>query len=437
MMSTKTNDLLDCYFETMGISDKKIITYIKNGISNRINKYSNFFDTISLSDDNYQNYPIKSEDGHYTLEDFLLNRLFQGLRNITFRKDTSTTSCEYTPKNRTIYFSQEMITKNILTKIEKFPNELKSMFVDIILATVFDHELGHALKTQFQGGYKLRADNLQKMQETLLSILQSSLGNEKALDIFSSLSSNKVMSSDDLYIKLLENLSTIKNGQYASMILNPNELIDAYSYDIGTGIDKNNNTKEKKLTYLDEILQEVESMDNNEFYEIPQAKINIGNNGNYINAFHLFSGYNPILGYGKALALLLGIEDTFRATYLNPSPIFNKFNNKYKDISQEIFQNDLSPITNINESLNKIISTKDEEEYLRLDLFIAKCYELKINTIISKNTNEDKDKIMKDIESIQQRLTINDNQNINDNLPHNRIFNRLKLKFKQSTPRKQ
>lgn len=421
----KINDFLNCYFDVMGMTDESITQLIKNGIIKRYNGYIEVFPIISIDDDNYQNYAIKSKNGYYTLEDFLLNRLFQGLREISTAEDENIQSCRYSFKSRTIYFLENKIRNSILSNLEQWPQDIKEKFAEIILSTVFDHELGHALKTQFDGGYKVTHDNSKALFDEMFNILKESLGEEKADKIFSSIcDAEGVKSSDDLYKELLEKLLTVNNGKYSEMIMKPSELIDDYSFVIGSGINKNNESDEKNLLLLDELLQETESMNIVQCYTIPQTKRNLGSNGNYINIYHIFSGYSPIIGYGRVLTSLLGRKGIFEATYLNPNSIFIEFNNLYSDISESVFQNDLSPITNINNSLNQILSTSSETLYLQLDLFFSMCYERMFNKRFSKNL--DLDVILKEIKEIQDRLTNNVDETINSQLPHNKIFNNLK-----------
>lgn len=426
MSLEKINDFLNCYFDTLEIDDEIIITCIKNGIINRYNKYKDYFPTISVNDDSFKNYIIKSNNGCYQLEDFLLNRLFQSLRYIIFKNDENDQFCEFSEKNRTIYIAENAIKKVTLFTISNWPDESKELFLKILMLTVFDHELGHALKSQFDGGYKVRLDNSKRLLDILHAKLKNTMGEDKANEIFSSMDLSGYISADDIYKKLISNLAKISNSKYSSLLLSTDELIDNYSYSIGSGIDKQNSASERSLTLIDELLQETESMENINCYDIPQSKLKLGNNGNYINVFYLVSGYRFILGYGKILTSLLGIKDTFQATYLDPSPILKKFNKQYQSIAQEVFQNNLSPFTNISNNLHKIISSHSECNYLQLDLFFAKCYRQMIMQKLSVEPNLYIETLLNEIASFQMRLTTNDDESIRNSLPHNAIFNNLK-----------
>lgn len=422
----KINDFLNCYFNILGINDETTMACIKNGIINRYNKYKDCFPTISVNDDSFKNYIIKSNNGYYHLEDFLLNRLFQSLRYIIVKSDENAESCEFSEKNRTIYIAENAIKKVAMPIISNWSSESKELFLKILTSTVFDHELGHALKTQFIGGYKVRLDNSKAFLDDLLATLKNTVGEDKAKEIFSSMDFSDYISADDIYKRLISNFAKMSNGKYSSIIISVDELIDNYSDSIGSGIDKQNYASDKNLTLIDELLQETESMDNVNCYNIPQSKFKLGSNGNYINVFYLISGYRFMLGYGKILTSLLGNEGTFQATYLDPSPVLEEFNKQYQSIAQDVFQNDLSPFTNIGNSLHKIMSNQDESDYLQLDLFFAKCYSKMITQKLSVDSSLDVETVLNEIASFQMRLTTNDVESIRNNLPHNIIFNDLR-----------
>lgn len=426
----KINDFLNCYFNVLKIDDETTMTYIKNGIVNRYNKYKDYFPTISVNDDNFKNYIIKSNNGYYHLEDFLLNRLFQSLRYIIIIDDENANFCEFSEKSRTIYLTENAIKKVAMPMVNNWSDESKELFLKILLFTVFDHELGHALKTKFNGGYKVQLDNSKKFLDTLLAELKGTIGDDKAKEIFSSMDFSNCISADDIYIKLIDNLSKMSNGKYSSIIISVEELNDNYSYSNGSGIDKQDyNSSDKNLTLIDELLQETESMDNVNCYNIPQSKLKLGNNGNYINIFYLISGYRFMLGYGKILTSLLGNKGTFQATYLEPSSVLEEFNKQYQTIAKEVFQNNLSPFTNIGNSLHKIMSSQAESDYLQLDLFFAKCYSKMITQKLSVDSSLDIESVLNEIASFQMRLTTNEVKSIREKLPHNIIFNDLKTQL--------
>lgn len=435
MVNEKIEDFLNCYFDVTGIDDKKIRECIKNGVINRINTYNKYFPNISIEDDDYKYYAIKSINGYYSLEDFMLNRLFQGLRQIVIKDDENSKYCEYAADSRTIYISYDAIRKFIFANINNLSDEIKEKFFDIIILTVFDHELGHTLKTQFKDGYKVKKDNSKIITDVLYSKLKELFGKEEANKVISTISNNSsLVSADDMYIKLLEELSTIKDGKYAPIILKPNQLQEEYSSLVGVGLEKSSHKLD--LIILDELLQETESMNNINIFKVPQGKKVLGASGNYINYFHFLSYYSPVIGYGKIINSLLGKKGTFYVTYLNPDNVFNEFNQLYSNISEEIFENDMSALENITNSLNRIMKTKSEEEYLKLDLFFSKCYDLMISDKISQGTINDIQFVIDEIESFKIRLTCNNDEIVNNNLPHNCIFNGLinKLLELKKTP---
>lgn len=422
----KINELLDCYFETLEIDDETVRTCIRNGIINRYNKYKDSFPVVSVNDDGFRNYIIKSNNGYYQLEDFLLNRLFQGLRYIVENEDENAKICQYAERNRTIYIARMAMIKAAMPFIANWEEKQKDFFIDLLMKTVFDHELGHSLKTQFIDGYKVRQDDAKTIIESLFEALTASLGEKKAKEILSSDNVPLPKSADDIYKELINNLSNISNGKYKSMLITQEELIDNYSHSIGTGINKENYISKKAIALIDELLQDTEAMENFNLYNTPQSKRIVGNNGNYINDYYIISGYSFMLGYGKILTSILGTKNLFQATYLNPRPVIDEFNNEYQEISNEIFQNDFSPFDNIGNSFQNLRENNDEELYLKLDLFFAKCYSQMITKRLNNNENIDITSILAEINSIQERLTTNDNEQIRDNLQHNIVLNELK-----------
>ncbi len=418
----KINAFLECYFSTLEITDEDEKNTIREAIIKRYNKYNDSFPYISEKEDPFKNYVIKSKNGYYSLEDFLLNRLFQSIRYIDKDEEES---C-YTEKSRSIKIALTAIDEKARVILKDWDDDqIKEFFIKLTLKTVLDHEIGHALKTQFGGGYKIREDSSKRFIDILYSEITKILGEEKGQEAIAKLDFSKMLTDDERFKRLLNNLKE-QAGNYSTAIISEDELIDDYSYSNGSGIKKDYYLQDDYITLIDELLQETESMEMIDLYKIPQSKMIIGNKGNYINVYFLLSDYKFMHGYGKILESLLGNKDTFQATYLNPCEVLERFDREYKDISFEVFANTSSPITNIGETLATLKNNKDESSFLLLDLFFAKCYKKMIMKRINENSNLDIDSIINEIESFQIRLTTNDNEEIKNNLPHNIVFNELK-----------
>ena len=59
-------------------------------------------------------------------------------------------------------------------------------------------------------------------------------------------------------------------------------------------------------------------------------------------------------------------------------------------------------------------------------MFFACCYERKIEKQLLENKKLNKEKTLQEIESIQNHLTRNDDEDTNNSLPHNQILNTIK-----------
>ncbi len=407
---------LECYFEDEEI-DNEIRWCIENSIIKRYNKYKDVFPEVSSQQDTFKNYILKSKNGMYRLEDFLLNRLFLSVRDIVMDESQSA----FDGRCHMILFRKNSIRSNSESMLERLDEDLKKGTILLTLDTFLDHEIGHALKAGYKGGYKVQYD---KTREAFLKVLKNYLGEENAKSF---LDSKWVSELDLSYINLINRIKEKSNGKYASFVISPNELSDENAFFIGSGINTDIGSGSLAgLLLIDELLQETESMDNTGIYLMKQGKEVLSDSGNYRNIFHAISGYRNILGYGGILTALLGKKRVFQATYLHSREPLEEFNKEYYDLSREVFKNDLTPIENIGESFKKLISRIDEDEYLLLDYFFTKCYSQMIMKRIKINDSLDIDHILNEIEQFQMRLTTNDDEASRNKLSHNVVFNELK-----------
>lgn len=425
----KINCFLNCFFDSLEISDEEFKTYIRNGIIDRYNKYISSFPIIQADNNTDKNFIIKSNNGYYSLEDFLLNRLFQSIRYVCIDDISSQNFSEFSWRNRSVDVSIDNIRKAIINN-KNVPQESLERFFNTFIGICFDHELGHALKTKLYGGYQ--AIIPPALNSMAMMIASSDKCNEQTKKVLPKVLES--LSPDFLYKKLINNLANMADGKYSSMIISPNELVEGESKLYSIGI---NNKKYEYLYLIDEILQQEESMSFFPEEEHLPLKKTIGENGSYINTFDV--GYYFILGYGKILKSLLGFEGTFQSTYLDPNPILYKFNKDYEDLSRKFFLNNLAPIYNVCDLLYGITMTRKEEYYLQLDHFLVSCYRQMIEEKLNSETSINIDEILKEIDSIQERLTTNDCEEIRDKMPHHIILNDLKttlLQLKESNGKK-
>lgn len=417
----KINYFINVYLETLGIQiNTKEGTYIanilKDNIYKRCLKYKDI-SPVTIDLDKCENYILKPDlNGVYSWEDFFLNRLFQGLRSIDISSSLEGNSGEYTAYNKSLNVNPDAILNAIASSsISNRPdiNVLKKQ----IPRKTFTHEIGHCLKTQFKGGYK------------------APLGQGRE--------------QDKIYERLINNLKNYENGKYSSQIKTIAEMSksDEPSEELITGVRYRKNKFKNKdtymatnytydLGYLDELFNEQEALELTNSNVIQKRYNLLTNDGkvsdNYVNCFNYISGYRSFTGYGEILHDLLGTKNTFHAEYIDPNPIFYKFDQEYSNISQEIFKSDRKPLEIFAIIINSIKKNKSEEDYLLLDEFFARCFEQKFNKYLEKKgtlSKEDIDKILSQIERIELRLTTNDNLEIRDKFKHVIIFKRIKEKI--------
>ncbi len=422
----KINDFLNCFFDTLDINDEVTRSYIRNGIINRYKKYINYYPLVLVNEDTDRNFIIKSSNGYYKLEDFLLNRLFQGLRYIERVDKDIGDMGDYNWRYRIITIAENVIALTLATN-EDVTEEIKNTFLKTAIATSFDHELGHALKTRIIGGYQAK---LPTEYCRILKIINNLTDLDDEIKSLMITCISMTISPDYLYKKLINNLRHIGNGKYSDMIISPDQLLDGYGERYSTGIvkDKYNNPC---FELIDELLQEVESMGFFPIQDYPPIKLSFGSDGNYINVWNM--GYMHIMGYGKILTTLLGDKATFQATYIDAEEVFEVFNKQYQDISRNTFLNDYQPIVNIGNHLYYIMRNQNEISYLTLDLFFARCLSQMMMQNISDSNIDD---LINLITSLSERLTTNDDSDVCDSLPHNVVFYNLKkrlLEFKKNS----
>ena len=220
----KINAFLNCYFSILEIDDEKERNCIREAIIKRYDKYKDCFPFISINEDNFQNYAIKSTNGYYPLEDFLLNRLFQSVRYIYDIKDKDAESSFYDEKSRSIGIMADAIDETAQVCLRGWEDELKEIFIELTIKTVLDHELGHALKTQFSGGFKIREDSSKRLIEIMRSTILKYLGEEKGQKALTMLDLSNVLSDDDRFKLLLNNLRKLSDN-YSTTIISDDELI--------------------------------------------------------------------------------------------------------------------------------------------------------------------------------------------------------------------
>lgn len=415
MNKEKISDFVDIWAQAVGLTETRYINVIKSDIAKRCTMYEKHFPSISTKDDDCGAYIIKPVNGKYSLEDFFLNRLMLGLREVSFSEALEGNGGEYTANYKSLNVNAGLLNSKINEKATRHVG-LRGKNVQIIKKTI-EHELGHCLKSSFTNGYK------------------APLGTGREQDV--------------TYENLINTLLSYKNGKYASQIKTIQELDSQGQSDtIKTGVHdaKVNYNNDFRIQWIDELLNETEALEltnSNEPHEKWELQDERGRNsatGNYVNVYNYISGYSTFTGYGSILKSLLGKRDSFYAEYISSVDIFKQFDQEYADIVQDVWGLDpqrYPPMKCIFMDFNDLVNSKyfDENIMLKLDEFFARCYERKVEKAITRSSGnlspELIELISKKIETFQSRLTTNDDPNKRDALAHNVIFNNIRTRINE------
>lgn len=420
MNKGKINDFINIWAEVVGLTgeeNKKYRNFIKTDIARRCAMYEQAIPTISTKDDSCNAYIIKPVNGQYSFEDFLLNRLMLGLRDVSFICALEGNGGEYTAADKTLNVNTGAIDSLARDKAKRHTG-LQGKNVQIVQKTI-EHELGHCYKSLFNNGFK------------------APLG--------------KGREQDEMYKKLINALSKFENGKYASQIKSLKDFeLEEYSSVIKTGVRDSRVTYDydARFGWIDELLNETEALEltnSNDIHDTWPLQDENGRasvSGNYVNVYNYLSGYRSFTGYGPILKSLLGKENTFRAEYISSVDVFKQFDQEYANIVQDVWGLDpqkYPPMKCIFMDFDDLLNNKpfDENIMLKLDEFFAKCYERKVEKVMAQGNGnlspELREQTLREIETFQSRLTTNDDTNKRDALAHNVIFNNLKTRINELT----
>lgn len=418
MNKSKINDFINVWAEVVGLTgeeNKKYRNFIKTDIARRCAMYEQAIPTISTKDDSCNAYIIKPVNGQYSFEDFLLNRLMIGLRDVSFIGALEGNGGEYIAADKTLNVNTGTIDSLARDKAKSHTG-LQGKNVQIVQKTI-EHELGHCYKSLFNNGFK------------------APLGNGRE--------------QDEMYKKLIAALSKFENGKYASQIKSLEDFdLEEYSSVIKTGVSDSKVTYDydARFGWIDELLNETEALEltnSNDIHDTWPLQDENGRDSvsaNYVNVYNYLSGYRSFTGYGPILKSLLGKENTFRAEYISSVDVFKQFDHEYADIVQDVWGLDpkkYPPMKCIFMDFDDLLNNKpfDENIMLKLDEFFAKCYERKVEKVMAQgngNLSPDlREQTLREIETFQARLTTNDDPNKRDALSHNVIFNNLKTRINE------
>lgn len=410
MNRERISDFVEVWAQTLALTEKQYVDIIKSDIIKRCEMYEKEFPTISVKDDSCKQYLIKPVNNQYSLEDFFLNRLMIGIREIDFHGAIQGHSGEYISQDKALDIDVNIINKYV-NDIATRHSGLKGKNSQIIEKTI-EHELGHCFKTLFNDGFKVEFGNVHKEHTKT-------------------------------YRVLLENLSRYDNGKYANQLKSINEIEnDEESKSIKTGLHNSrpSDRYDFRMEFVDELLNETEALELTNSNSVHEKCSLLNDNGrkslsgNYINVYNYLSGYATFTGYGPILKTLLGKEDTFRAEYILGDEIIRQFDKDYADIVKEVWglnPEETPAMQCISQDLFTLFKTSpfNENTMLQLDEFFAKCYEKKIEKSIEQCNGlispEFIEKTKQEIALFQSKLTTNDDQKKRDALAHNEVFKNI------------
>ena len=237
MNKEKINDFVNVWAQAVGLTekgDKKYVDLIKSDIAKRCAMYEKDFPTISIRDDNCAAYIIKPVNNQYSFEDFLLNRLMLGLREVSFTGALEGNAGDYEAQSKSLSVDAGLIGSKVKDKSTRHVG-LQGKSVQIIKKTI-EHELGHCFKSSFNDGFL------------------APYGSGRT--------------QDDIYKNIIDALSKFENGKYASKIKSLQEFnLQEYSASIKTGVGNSNVAYQYKgipdgrVKWIDELLNETEALE--------------------------------------------------------------------------------------------------------------------------------------------------------------------------------
>lgn len=395
----KINDVIDAYSRAIEMPSEYSII-LKELIPKMIEKYSKQFKEIPIEQDDSGKYIIKPVDGKYSMEDFFLNRL---MRNVLYTKNEyidGKTKGNYDPGEQALKLDIDLLDRQLDGVLDTNTPNLQELKI-IAKKKVIMHEFEHALQTQFRPKAYISAYY------------------------------------EKNYKNICNELAKIKDGKYRSIMHSKSEmkkkLLDANMEVSGrySGL-KHNGLLEYETTdnhdfydNINEIFNETEAL------EMSEAKVQdqkIYPNGIYFTRKNNESSNRNITNYGDLIKVLLGEKWVFRGMYINPQEMFQQFDSRYNDIFQEAFQNNDSAWDTLVEQINKIKQSNLEEDHLKLNFVLSKCFNKKVNKDL-KSKDADTKQLIEEFKVFKSRVLNSNDKAIRDNLEHIQILREVRDKI--------
>lgn len=391
MNKVKVNDFVDVLARCKGFDDE-ITNIIKEYMQKVISKYEKVFpNRVDAFFDNNK-YFIKPVNGRYSIEDFLLNRLFRSINSIDECHVEGSAAAYFSPELGGIFYDKSKISSSLYSYflrvgkekyyILKNKNIKKMYFRHTIM-----HELGHALKNKYQGYYDCRFEDDYKIVYDELSKLRE-------------------------YKSILMPYDEIKKSRDE----------DNYQYCMSNGLnyidkkDKSIFVNEHHLTF-DEEINESEAM---EFSGYNTGVIKIYYfDGGFVRNRNLGVGYYS--DCGDMFRILLGDKEMFELLYIDPKKGIKKFNKLYNDVLREFYgssENAIDLLVKNNSNLQK------RSDILKINEVFARCLEQKINRCFN-DASVSNNELLRQIRTYRYLFYSYDNAKKNLRLKSHQILNKL------------
>jgi len=285
----------------LGMSFKNFIIEMLNNV---YNEYKDIIAFIPVDKEICSEYIIKPQNGRYSLEDFLINRLLRNISIIEFKDQYIMSQSEYD-----YHLGLVSIDK------ERLQTQLKDVGQKRKLVA---HELLHGLKTQFIDNNIFRSEEYFKLKERIK--------NQRTEEV-----------NDFNY-----NIGHGQNGICSHCGLTQNQRYLKMM---------NKNDQSYDTENLDEIFNELDAIraSKDTYKEVKQF-----NNGLCVIIKNPESSNAYITNYAYIIERLLDKETLFVGMYIDPQVMFNQINKLYTDIFQKQYNSNKTALEIIGEQLNFI-----------------------------------------------------------------------------------
>ena len=391
MNKVKVNDFIDVLARCKGFNTE-ITNIVKEYMQKVISKYEKVFPNgIDASLDNNK-YFIKPVNGRYSIEDFLLNRMFRSINSMEANHVDGEVSATFYPAISKISYDKSKMVRSLYSYFLKIGREkyyilknkdiIKTRFKHTIM-----HELGHALKNKYDGCYDCRfEDDYKRVYDELAKLKEYN----SILTPYDEIRKSK---DEDNYQRCVFNGLAYCGKKKNKGFVNGNHLI------------------------LDEEINESEAM---EFSGYNTGTIKIYYfDGGFVRNRNLGVGYYS--DCGDMFRILLGDKEIFELLYVDPEKGIKKFNSLYNDVLREFYGSEKTALDLLAKNINNL---ERKASVVKMNEAFARCLEQKINRCFN-DANVSNDELLRQIRTYRYLFYSYDNPNRNLKLRSHQILNEL------------